>query len=656
MFRIPRTGRTRRWRPPPATSPPQRRGSRVEPARPQQRGRLVPAALGVAAVSLAGLCVATPAQAAPPTCVPATAGAAADYFDRTVPAKLARDDVPGAVVSVVSGTRTVFTAGYGQADVARAVPMDGDRSLVRIASITKLFTATAVMQQVEAGRLDLDVDVNSYLKDFEVPRTYPQPITLRMLLSHTAGFEDRIMGTGARTAADVQPLGEYLAENMPDRIRPPGVVSAYSNYGAALAGYLVQLVSGEPYDQYIQRHVLAPLRMDHTTASEPVPKALAGDLARSYGDDGAVPFTFDQLTPDGAISATASDMAHFAIAHLNQGTYGSERILAPKTVATMHTRSFSADPRLGGGYAHGFVDRTFNGHRVLMHDGSWEGFGSALLLIPDCDLGMFFSVNSADGFEVLGEVIEGFLDRFAPGSAPTASGDETNPPQAGFYAPTRRNASGMEKLLTLLGPARLRVEDDGSIRFRSKTWTPQGDGSYRSDDDHLVAVSGSDGVRYVATDGPTFELLDRAKTLPFNLGVLVAFAVAALSALAIPIAAVWRRFRRRSIRPGVRRTWRVSRGLAAGAALLGLGFLVGLAAALFGDTSAYIYGAPLGFRLLFFLPLIALALTAGAVGCTIAGWRGAAVVSRVHQVVLLGGLGALAWFCWQWNLLGWQFG
>ncbi|SHN20355.1 serine hydrolase domain-containing protein [Cryptosporangium aurantiacum] len=609
-------------------------------------GRLLLAAF----LALGVLAVARPAAAAPPSCVPATAASAADYFNRTVPGKLARDDVPGAVVSVVSGTQTVFTRGYGESDVAGGVPMSADESLVRIASITKLFTATAVMQQVEAGRLDLDADVNTYLKTFRIPRTYPEPVRLRDLLNHTAGFEDRIIGTGARTAEDVVPLGEYLADNVPARIRPPGVVSAYSNYGAALAGYLVTLVSGEPYDRYIQRHILTPLAMAHTTASEPVPRGLK--LARSYGDDGdVVPFTFDQLTPDGAISATASDMARFAIAHLNQG----RGILSPATTATMHTRSFSADPRLGG-YAHGFIDRTVNGHRVLMHDGSWEGFGSALLLVPDCRVAVFFSLNSSAGFEVLGEVVEGFLDRFAPGSAgPSTSGPRAEPPQAGFYAPTRRNASGVEKLLTLLGPARLRVESDGTLRFRNKTWTPSGDGSYRNEDDHLVAVSGSDGVRYVGTDGPTFELLGRTQTLPFNLGVLLVFAVAALSALVVPIVGGYRLARRRAARPGTRRTWRVSRGLAASAALLGLAFLIGLAASLFGDTSAYLYGAPLSFRLLFCLPLVAFALAAGAVGCTVVGWRGAGVLSRVHQVVLLVGIGALTWFCWQWNLIGWQF-
>ncbi len=385
--------------------------------------------------------------------------------------------------------------------------------------------------------------------------------------------------------------------------------------------------------------------MTHTTATEPVPAGL-GEPARSYRDNGeTIPFTFDPLTPDGSISATASDLAKFAVAHLDQGA----GILRPETAALMHTRSFAADPRLTG-YSHGFITRTMNGHRVLMHDGSWEGFGSALLLVPDCRLGVFVSVNSTAGFESTAAVVEGFLDRFAPGSAPAARGSRLPvAPQPGFYAPTRRNTTGVEKLLTLLGPARLTVTGSGSVRFRGQVWTPQRDGSYVAGDDHLVAVRGADGTRYVATDGPTFERLSWSWALPFNLGLLAVFAVAALSALAVPIAGL----RRRRAKPG--RSWRVSRGLAAGAAFVGLGFLVGLAAVLFGDTSEFLYAVPTSFRVLLGAPILMTGLAAGAAGTAVAGWRGAGAAARVHQVVLLGSLASLVWFCWQWNVLGWHF-
>jgi CubicO group peptidase (beta-lactamase class C family) len=580
----------------------------------------------------------------------------AELFDATLPDALAKTRTPGTVVSVVSGGQTVFAKGYGVADTERGTAFDPDRSLVRIASITKLFTWTAVMQQVEAGKLDLDADVNRYLQPFKIPATYPQPITLRTLMDHTAGFESQIIGTGAETAADVPPLGDYLAHHIPARIRPPGVVSAYSNYGAALAGYLVSRVSGEPYDQYVQRHILDPLGMAHTTATEPVPAGLAGDLAHSYNTDKnpvkTVPFIFDPMTPDGSISASATDMAKFMTAHLDGGP-----ILTAPTMAAMHTRSFTVDPRIDG-YAHGFKERTFNGHRVLMHDGGWEAFVSGLLLVPDCDLGLFMSANGTGGGEALADVLPKFFDRFAPTAAapPQTTSAASQAPPAGFYKPTAHAESTMEKVLVLLGPSRLTVDGNGTVHFHNAEWKPDGSGLYTKADgtDHLAMVTGKDGHGYLVTDTSQYQLEAGSETLPVNLVVLGGFVLATLTALALPIAAAVRRLRRRPATTTGR--WRTARWLAAGAAGLGLLFLVAFLATLLGDTSTYIYGAPAGFKVLLAVPILALVAAAGALTSTIVAWRGAgaSITARAHQVLLLGGLATLTWFLLQWNLVGWQ--
>ncbi|MFC6084142.1 serine hydrolase domain-containing protein [Sphaerisporangium aureirubrum] len=609
----------------------------------------------------------TPVASATSAACPAPASAAlAGFFDGVVPGSLKKDHVPGAVVSVVSGDRTVFAKGYGLADVARGVAFDPSRSLVRIASITKLFTWTAVMQQVEAGRLDLDADVNRYLKGFEIPATYAEPVTLRTLMNHTAGFEDQVVGTGARASADVPPLGEYLARHVPARIRPPGEVSAYSNYGAALAGHIVAEVTGEPYDRYVRRHLLDPLGMTHSTATEPVPAPLAPGLARSYDSDAApprpVPFVFDLMPPDGSISATAADMANFMIAHLNGGRSGDRAVLSPATVALMHQRSFTADPRLGG-YAHGFMDRTFNGHRVLMHDGGWEGFSSVLMLVPDCRLGLFLSANATGGAGTLG-LISAFFDRFTPPpatpeslQAPRSSFPLTStPPRPGFYARTRHNESTIEKILVLLGSLRLTVAGDGTVHFEGKDWVPRNGGLYdrKGGVEHLASLAGPSGHRYVAVDrGSTYQLIPFWQTPLFNLPVLLVFAVTALGALAVPAAALRRRLSRRPVT--VSATWRTARALAAGAAALGLAFLVLLAIQLFGDTGEFVYGAPAGFRALLLMPLVVLPMAGAAAVCTVVAWRSGGVAARVHQVTVLAGLSALAWFLWQWNLVGWQF-
>jgi CubicO group peptidase (beta-lactamase class C family) len=643
-----------------------------------------------------GVPLATPVAASAATpdvpgngCGVATPAAVADFFNQNLPPKLAADHVPGAVMSVVSGGQTVFAHGYGLADVAHGVAFEPDRSLVRIASITKLFTWTAVMQQVAAGRLDLDTDVNHYLTAFKVPATYPQPVTLRTLMNHTAGFEYSVIGTGARAAADVPPLGEYLATHMPERIRPPGEVSAYSNYGAALAGYIVSKVTGEPYDSYVENHIMRPLGMIHSTATEPVPTGLAANLAHSYDSDTGqvIPFIFDPMTPDGSISATASDLAHFMIAHLD----GGGAILDPATVSTMDEPTFAAAPGLDG-WAHGFEDKTMNGHRVLMHDGSWEGFESLLILVPDCDLGWFVSANATGGIDALVSLIPQFFDRFAPtptdpaatpavdhpAIAPTAPLLTPAAARPGFYENARHSESTVEKILTLVGPARLTVDADTTVHFAGKLWRPDGGGRFTASDgsDHLAFLTGADGQHYIATDGPTYQLEPASQTLPVNGSILVFVIVVALSGVVLPVVGLARRLRhepargaerqrgpaacRRSLAdraPRASARWRLARGLSVGASGLGLVFLVGLAAILFGDTSDYIYGVPLNLRLLLILPILVMLLFAAGLGYTVVGWRGggASLVSRVHQVVVLTSLVALVWFCAQWNLIGWQF-
>ena len=602
---------------------------------------------------------------ADPACATATAASLATFFDDEVPRLLRKDQIPGAVVSVVSGDRTAFTGGYGRADVARGVPFSASDSLVRVASISKLFTWTAVMQQVQAGKLDLLADVNRYLKDLKIPATFPQPITLLDLMDHTAGFEDYAIGTAGRSAADVPPLGDYLANHMPARIRPPGEITAYSNYGAALAGYIVAQASGEPYDAYVQHHILDPLGMTHSTAAQPVPAALASDLARSYDSDvnppRPIPFMFDPLAPDGSVTTTATDIANFMNAQLNGGRFGTNQILSPATTAQMHQRSFASNPRLNG-YAHGFMDHTINGRRVLMHDGGWEGFRSVLMLVPDCDLGLFLSMNGTSAERAAGEFTDAFFNRFVPASdgsvgSSLAAHTTVTGPRAGFYQPTRHNESTIEKVTTLVSSSRLSVATDGTVHFAGKNWAPQGGGIYRAagGTDRLVFLAGTGGRHYLATDTGSYQLLGRTETAPFNLLVLLGVGLAAISVVALPVVWLVRRILRRP--RTVTATWRAARLLAAGSSVLGVAFLAALTATLVGNTDEFQYQVPLSFRLLLAVPVIALTAGATSAALTVKGWRGsgAGIVARVHQIALLGGVAALAWFLWQWNLIGWQY-
>uniref|UniRef100_UPI0035CA90C4 serine hydrolase domain-containing protein n=1 Tax=uncultured Sphingomonas sp. TaxID=158754 RepID=UPI0035CA90C4 len=315
------------------------------------------------------------------------------WLDGFMALALPRGDIAGATVAIVKDGRVVLTKGYGYADVARRIPVDADRQLFRIASITKLFTWTAVMQQVERGKIDLDADINRYL-DFKIPPYRGKPLTMRNLMTHTAGFE-LVMRDLFSAHPNGTDLGATVKRWVPRRIYAPGTTPTYSNYGAALAGYIVERVSFEAYDDYVDRHILRPLGMTRSTTRQPVPAALAPDLSRAYllGSDSPFPYEFTLYRPAGAMSSTAPDIARFMIAHLDDGALGPNRILRPETARLMHTTPYRALPPLHG-IGFGFFQNDINGHRAIVHDGDTRFFHSQLNLFPDDHVGIFISVNS----------------------------------------------------------------------------------------------------------------------------------------------------------------------------------------------------------------------------------------------------------------------
>jgi len=324
------------------------------------------------------------------------------FLDGMISAEMADHHIAGATVAVVKDGALFFARGYGYADERSRKPVDPERTLFRIGSVSKLFTWTAVMQLVEQGKLDLDQNVNAYL-DFTIPSTFAQPITLRHLLTHTPGLEDDSRDLIVDDTAAIVPLRRWLTAHMPRRVRPPGTFSSYSNWGAALAGHIVERVSGESWDDYVERHVLVPLGMTHATTRQPLPAALQADMSRSYRwHDGGYESKKWEIVPGspaGSMSASATDIARFMLAHLNGGGLGSQRILTASTAETMDGRLFTHDPRLPG-FAYGFYEQSSHGVRIVGHGGDTDWFHSNLSLIPSERLGIFVSFNTDRGGEV----------------------------------------------------------------------------------------------------------------------------------------------------------------------------------------------------------------------------------------------------------------
>jgi CubicO group peptidase (beta-lactamase class C family) len=233
-----------------------------------------------------------------------------EFFDLLINDQLAREDIAGAVIGIVKDGQIVFAKGYGYTDVAKRTPATADTSLFRIGSISKLITWTAVMQLVEQKKLSLDEDVNTYL-DFKIPPAFDKPITLRNLMAHTAGFEDTWRNLGVADPQELISLESYVKTHIPRRIYPPGEVSAYSNYGATLAGYIVQRISGKPFEDYVNENIFRPLDMQRTTFAQPVPPDLAALVSQGYHFASEPPgrFEYMQLFPAGHVQSHARSPA-----------------------------------------------------------------------------------------------------------------------------------------------------------------------------------------------------------------------------------------------------------------------------------------------------------------------------------------------------------
>ena len=394
------------------------------------------------------------------------------YLDGMIPVALERASIAGAVVAVVKDGHVLFEKGYGYSDVAARRPIDPARTMFRPGSISKLFTWTAVMQLQEQGRLDLDRDINTYL-DFRIPDAFGKPITLRNIMTHTTGFEETVKNLMADDPKMLRTLQHSLNDWIPERMYPPGEVPSYSNYGAALAGYIVQRVSGEPFEQYIARHIFRPLVMNHSTFVQPLPKQFEADMSKGYVTASGQPKPFEliSMSPAGGLSASADDLTRFMMAHLSDGSYGGAQILKPETAKLMHRTALQIVPGVPG-MALGFYHEDRNGHDIVGHGGDTQWFHSDMHLILDENVGLFISLNSAGNeslvTSVRREFFDGIMDRYFPAApaklAPALPSAKAGAEKiAGRYYLSRRSDSNFAVIASLGQQLPLRANADGTI-------------------------------------------------------------------------------------------------------------------------------------------------------------------------------------------------
>lgn len=501
------------------------------------------------------------ASSAPAGRVPLDAENVEAWLDGFMPYALQRGHIPGAVVVVVRGDGPLLAKGYGYADLAARKPVDPDATLFRPGSVSKLLTWTAVMQQVEAGKLDLDKDVNAYL-DFRIPPTAGKPITLRHILTHTAGFEESIRYLITSNPDALMPLGDLMKKALPVQVTAPGSTPAYSNYATALAGYIVERVSGMPLERYFEERIFQPIGMTRSTFRQPLPAPLKPLMSNGYafGSDAPKPFEMVLPWPAGSLSSTGSDMGRFMISHLNDGA----ELLKPETARMMH--DFRA-PGVGplNSMALGFYEQWVNGHRAIGHGGDTTQFHSYLWLFPDADIGLYVSMNSGGKEGASGAIrsalFHGFADQFLPGALP-----ETRVPEAeakahaqlvaGNYVSSRGAFTNFMSLTGLLGQAKIAVDDKGRISFPALDGLSAGPRDWveiepfvwldRNTGERLAAEVKDGRVVRMSVDAASpfmvFTPAPAATNAAWLLPALgVALALALLAALAWPVRALVRR-------------------------------------------------------------------------------------------------------------------
>jgi CubicO group peptidase (beta-lactamase class C family) len=626
--------------------------------------------------------LASPAHAETPGSVIELAGLE-QFLDEVIPAQLDGLQVPGATVAVVQGGELLVARGYGYADLERNARVDGERTLFRTGSAGKLFTWTAVMQLVEQGRLDLHADVNQYV-DFDIPATFPEPVTLAHLMTHTTGFEDVPEPLFVLREEQLMPLDQYVKQHQPARVFPPGQARAYSNYGTALAGYIVQRVSGEPFDAYVENHIFTPLGMARSTLRQPVPADLAGDVAAGYGA-GAYHnmkggFVFAVPYPAGSASAPAGDMAAFMIAHLNGGRNGDAPILQPATVQEMHRRQNGPDPRVDG-IAYGFMEQRVNGHHVLFHRGSTFQFNTGLFLLPEEDVGLYVAYNGVGATEAPSLLWQAFMDRYYPGEqlaalTPLPDAARRLAAYTGEYHTARADFTGAGRVISLLESAQVSASPEGrlllTVEGRTEPYIETEPGLFRHEarDERLVFHEDDTGRLWLSLDGrPAFANFTATSaysvpwyaSLSFSvLVILVALLLFLLSGIAWLVGAVRHRSSRVKLAPPVR----VSRWLAASFGLVLLLFLAGFVSLLADMEPAFgvprmFFGTPPAANLLLVLPWLLAVVAVGMVASAGVLWRGTgeaggAYVSRwgrLHYTVLALVALVVVWWFWYWNLL-----
>lgn len=601
------------------------------------------------------------------------------YMDGVVDSQMKDNSSASGIVTIVRNDQVIFAKGYGFKDIDERVPVDPASTLFRPGSTSKLFTWMAVMQLVEQGKLDLDKDVNAYLENFQIKEAFEEPVTLRHIMTHTAGFEDG--GLGYLIIVDeekILSLADAMKKYQPRRINPPGAQSSYSNYATALAGLIVANVSGLSFNDYIQKNIFDVLGMNNSTFYEPLPASLEDQMAGGYqlenGRYEAKPFELiASFGPAGGLSSTGLDMAKFGTAILNSGEYDGARILGEETMRLMLSRAFSHDDRMMG-MALGFYETDENGVRIVGHGGDTFHFHSDLAVDLENDIAIFTSFTGDGGSTVRSAIVPAFYDQYFPRSEePPDVPDgfaELAAKYGGMYHFWRHNFSTIEHVLALPPEVRITPTEENTLLLSFaggakhfveveknlfRELNPEVALSPRFSPRLLAFQEDDDGsIRGLVIDGLPFMSMFKSPgyaNTSFN-SVLLAFSTLVFVGVFLRLAYQWATFKAMSASD--RSATMASVYVAASNLLF---FIVALLV-----VSTYgidlFNNLPFAFKAMLVLPIVAFAAGLYHAYKLIAVWKDGLlrnVWARLRYGVVTVCALFMCWFYYFWNILGFQY-
>ncbi len=591
------------------------------------------------------------------------------FSDGVMHAQFLSHPLASAVVSVVRGDEILFSKGYGHQNIEKNITVDPEKTLFRIGSISKMFTWTAVMQLAEQGKIDLDADINTYLKTFQIPPTFDQPITMRHLMAHTAGFEDSSLNVLIMDDPErIAPLSATLKRYMQPRAYPPGQYIAYSNYGAALAGLIVENISGIAFKDYINEHIFSPLEMDYATFVEPIPDALSKHQAIAYAKENGrfkrKPFAIlANYAPAGSASSSAVSMAKFMLAHLNNGQYKDQHLLKETTAKQMQSRLFTHDERLPG-MAYGFYQQEIGGFDLIGHGGDTLYFHSNMMLDHTNNIGIFVSyVTDLTGVQASSEFIKAFYDTYFP----KLNARSIEPPEdflsravnyAGTYTGSRASLSTIEKLAAMITSLEVLPTPNNTLLLNSgldiREIVEIGENLFVDPVDGLKVsfITGKDGSvdGLVTSDAPYMYAIKSPAyySKGFNFALL---GLSTLVCLSVIIGHVYRNREYKAMPLIEKRAIRASL-ITVCLIILSL-VIIGIVVGIYSNSLIYI-AVPTALKFALAVPAVVILAALGHLFFTIQVWRNGmwSRSRRLHHTLVSAAALYFAWFFYFWNILG----